>query len=59
MKAGTRDFSETIFAGRTTEVATKWLIRHGYRQVSNNFRTLARVDITEDELKNFLKGRLL
>ena len=55
MSAGTRDFSETIYANVFPEVATKNLIRRGYRQVSNAFRELARVDITEDELKNFLK----
>ncbi len=54
-----RDFSETIYSVFSPETATKRLVADGYRQVSNGFRRLARVDITEDELKNLLKKAYL
>jgi len=55
--AGTRDFSKTVYSRVSTKMATRRLIAHGYRQVSNTFRMLTRIDITEDQLKNFFKEK--
>ncbi len=57
MNEGTRDFSESLYSVLNSKTATSRLIADGYRQISNTFRTIARVDITEDQLKTFFREK--
>ena len=56
-------FSQTMFAEFDTEedghcLAVASMVYEGYRQVSNRFCRVARVDISEDELIRFLRKHL-
>lgn len=52
------DWLKSKYCFHPPETAVAMLMKHGYRQISRKERTIARVDISPEELKLFFKGTI-